>query len=322
MGYSRYVTFSNVIVLLLVGAGLAVGGISLRAYTIAKRLESTYGQQLAALRQDMDRIEDRLISVAESGAASERPPPSNVEETRRPLVGKATSATGGSGGMAESLRSQREELERLKGIIEGAGLEALSESGDVDLTFLKDMSERRSRMRVMASAREELVERSEGQHESDSTLYGAEIRALYERARARGGSDSDEKEREAAFDELLDRYPDSYAAASVIAEKALSASFSRDVASVEKYYDMLLSSDNEAARNVVTGRGMEAMPVIESYLAREYIQEGRYQDAEAIIDSLDENYSHSMVFTGRRSGQGPPFQPVSRVVEQLREALE
>jgi hypothetical protein len=222
-------------------------------------------------------------------------------------------------GSAEAIDAYGDELMRLKEIIDATGLGQLAEEGGVDLAFLKEMSARRSRMMGMASSRRELMERNSEMHLADEEAYGAELLSLYETAQFKRGGKADAKAQEAAFNEILDRYPDSYAAASLIAERALLASVKRDSEALEGYHDMLDSYDNEDLRNVVTNRGAEAMPAIKAGLARIYIQEGRTEDAAEVLDSLELSYGDSTIFTGRGGGRrGPPFQPVSQVVQELR----
>ena len=73
---------------------------------------------------------------------------------------------------------------------------------------------------------------------------------------------------------------------------------------------------NENFSDVITDRGIEAMPNIEYYLARQYIREGRSEDARALIESLENNYPESLLFI-RRRGKGLTWQPVSRQVSNL-----
>ena len=317
MKYAKHITLVNVTVLFMVVICSAAGIISYHAYTTSQQTEEKYGQQLAVLKQDINRIEGRLTSlagkeIAYGGATSRRTGKSTG------LSLKGISEQPKADGSGQGTGADDDELMRLKQIIDSIGLGQLAEDGDVDLSFLKDMSDRRSRMMDMASSRRDLVEKSRELHAADEAQYDVALQSLYDKARFKRGSDLDEKEREAAFNQVVDKYPDSYAAASLIAERALAASLKKDTATMEKYHDMLLSYDNEDFRNVVTNRGAETMPAIEASLARQYIQDGRTEDAEYLLDSLEQNYSDSMIFSGRQGQRGPPFQSVSQVVQQLR----
>jgi len=322
MRLGKQLTLGNGLASLAVVACIAAAVFSYRAHVIAEGAEETNRKALAALRQDIDRIEGRLVSMAGSRTESGGPASGDAGKAAGTLLEDVSSGVDESGEVSLET-SQREELMRLRRIVESTGLEELAESGEVDLTFLRDMSDRRSRMMAMGSARRGLSERNEERHAADAEFYGDELRSLYEKARMRRRGNVDDGEREAAFNELLDAYPDSYAAASLIADRALVASFQQDTESVEEYYDMLISNGNEDSRSVLTSMGTEAMPAIELYLARQYIQEGRSDDAEELLDSLDRDYADSMIFSGRRGARhGRPFQPVSQIVERLRAMSE
>ena len=111
------------------------------------------------------------------------------------------------------------------------------------------------------------MSQNQAQHDMDLETYGEQLRTLYQKARLRRGDNTADKEREAAFNAILENYPDSYAAASLIAERALAASFQKDTETVEKYYDMLARQSDDRYRNVISGMGTEAVPAIEVYLA-------------------------------------------------------
>jgi len=113
---------------------------------------------------------------------------------------------------------------------------------------------------------------------------------------------------------MLAKYPDAYATGMVIAERALRSAFRRDTVEMEKYYKML--RENESFSNVVTDRGIEAIPNVEYYLANQYVREGRSGDAHLMLESLEKNYPESLLFV-RRRGRGLTWQPVSQVVPRL-----
>jgi len=324
MKYGQYFTFSNCTAVISISICIVAGAYSYRSKAIARHAEDTLGETLKILQEDIGRLERKLASVSANGYSAGH----NTQAKKFPAASISdgtTAAEAGYSGVADILRSQQDEIVRLKEVIDATGLDQLSENGDLDLTVLKELSQRRSRMMEMVSSRQANMEKNNQRHNDDDAFYGDELKSLYEKARLRFNRNSDEKEREAAFNEIIQEYPDSYAAASLLAERALEATAKQDTESVEKYYHMLLDSGNEAARDVIAGQGMEALPMIETYLARQYIRDGRTQDAKEMIDSLDENYANSMVFLGRGQGgrrNGPPAQPVSRVVEQLRHALE
>jgi hypothetical protein len=128
-----------------------------------------------------------------------------------------------------------------------------------------------------------------------------------------------DEDHEKAFNELLYNYPDAYATGIVIAERALRSAIMRDTGSAEKYYTML--DENENFSNIVTDRGTEAMPNLQNYLAFSYIQEGRFEEAQELIESLETNYPNSYVFM-RGPNFRPRLQPVQHAVDRLRGQMQ
>ena len=179
--------------------------------------------------------------------------------------------------------SQRDAVRRLEKIVESTGLERLAANDNMDPAVFSEMY------------------------------------AEYERARLRRLGDADRQASDQAFTELLAKYPDAYATGMSIAERAMFSGFRRNTSEVERYYDML--RQNENFLNVVTDRGVEAMPNIEYYLARQYLRQGSIDSAQALIESLEKNYPDSRLFTGRLGG-GRRWQPASQVIPGLRQELE
>jgi len=143
--------------------------------------------------------------------------------------------------------------------------------------------------------------------------------ALYERARLRRRGDTDRQESDRSFAELMAKYPDANATGMAIAERALFSGFRNNTSDVEKYYDLLRRNENFL--NVVTDRGVEAMPNIEYYLALQYLRQGNPDNALTLVESLEKNYPNSRLFTGR-FGSGQRWQPASQVIPELRQELE
>jgi hypothetical protein len=115
------------------------------------------------------------------------------------------------------------------------------------------------------------------------------------------------------------KYPDANATGMAIAERALFSGFRNNTSDVEKYYDLLRRNENFL--NVVTDRGVEAMPNIEFYLARQYLRQGNTDNALALLESLEKNYPDSRLFTGRFGGS-QRWQPASQVIPSLRQEAE
>lgn len=209
----------------------------------------------------------------------------------------------------------RHELLRLKKIMEATGLNKLATSNDMNPDILQEIYEERTLIKKFNTRRKEMRERNQAQHLSDKDRYDTELNEIYDRARFMGGRSATREEQDLAFNEMLDKYPDAYATGMLVAERALRSAFRKNIEETEKFYFMLTGNGNSA--NIVTDRGIEALPNIEYYLARQYLREGRTAEAQTMIDSLESNYSGSLVFVGRQ-GQGTPWQTVDQIIPDLR----
>ena len=118
---------------------------------------------------------------------------------------------------------------------------------------------------------------------------------------------------------MLAKFPDAYANGMAIAERGLRAAFLRKGNDVEEYYNML--SENDKFQNIVTDRGMEALPNLENYLARRYIREGRFEDAQVFIESLESKYANSFIIS-RGPNRRIKWIPASQAAENLRMLIE
>ena len=152
----------------------------------------------------------------------------------------------------------------------------------------------------------------QNQQKADFEKYGTVVQELSRRA-AGGGADGD-----AAYGELLAKYPESNAAATAIAEKGLQAAMQMDTSGVETYFTQLMSKSS--GTEVVTEQGFQAASALHSYLARTYIAEGKYTEAEQIIDSLSQNYADDLV-PERGNGTEPQWISGSDLASQLKTAV-
>ena len=219
----------------------------------------------------------------------------------------------------KALAKDRKAIRRLENIVESTGLEQLAENQNMDPEVLSELYVDYTDRKQVAQRREMLLEKNGDFHKADADQYGEELMVLYERARWRRGSETDRQDRDSAFAELLAKYPEAYATGMAVAERALFAGFRRNTAEVEKYYNML--RENENFSHIVTDRGVEAMPNIEYYLARQYLRQGSNDDAVALIDSLELNYPDSLLFA-RSSEGGRRWQTVTEIIGSLRQQAE
>ena len=277
---------------------------SYRAFIATNRIEKNFGQSLGELEQEVSRLKAQL--------ATARNRTENYSAQTYTKTGRAVTA----GSKKEAVGKERAAIRRLEKIVESTGLEQLAANQDMDPTILLEIYDEYADRKQVDHRREQQLENNRDLHQADADQYGEELMALYERARLRRGGGTDRQERDSAFAELIAKYPEANATGMAIAERALVSGFRRNTSEVEKYYDML--RENENFSHIVTDRGVEAMPNVEYYLARQYLRQGDNDNALALIESLEKNYPDSLLFTGR-SGSGRRWQPVSQVVAKLRQ---
>jgi tetratricopeptide (TPR) repeat protein len=271
------------------------------------KIEKKYNQSLGELEQEVKRLKAQLATLknrTEDNSAQK------YSMTGNSVIAKSKKGAIAKEGIA---------IRRLEKIVESTGLEQLAANQDMDPTILLEIYDEYADRKQADQRREQQLENNRDFHKADADQYGVELMALYERARLRRGGGTDRQERDSAFAELIANYPEAYATGMAIAERALVSGFRRNTSEVEKYYDML--RENENFSHIVTDRGVEAMPNVEYFLARQYLRQGSSDDALALIESLENNYPDSLLFT-RRSGSGRRWQPVSQVVGNLRREVE
>ncbi len=280
---------------------------SYSAYVASNRIEKNFKQSLGELEQEVNRLKAQLATV--------RNRTEDNSAQRYTKTGNAVTA----GSKKDAVVKEREAIRRLEKIVESTGLEQLATNENMDPTVLSEIYEEYADRKQVVQRHEQQLEKNREFHKSDAAQYGEELMALYEQARLRRRGGTDRQESDSAFAELIAKYPEAYTTGMAIAERALFSGFRRNTSEVEKYYDML--SDNENFSHIVTDRGVEAMPNIEYFLARQYLRQGNSGDALALIESLEKNYPDSLLFT-RRSGSSRRWQPVSQVVANLRQEVE
>ncbi len=277
------------------------------AYVASNRIEKNFKQSIEELEQEVNRLKAQLATV--------RNRTEDNSAQRYTKTGNAVTA----GSKKDAVVKEREAIRRLEKIVESTGLEQLATNENMDPTVLSEIYEEYADRKQVVQRHEQQLEKNREFHKSDAAQYGEELMALYEQARLRRRGGTDRQESDSAFAELIAKYPEAYTTGMAIAERALFSGFRRNTSEVEKYYDML--SDNENFSHIVTDRGVEAMPNIEYFLARQYLRQGNSGDALALIESLEKNYPDSLLFT-RRSGSSRRWQPVSQVVANLRQEVE
>ena len=280
---------------------------SYRAYVAANRVEKNYKQSLGALVLEVNSLKAQLAAAG-----------SRSDDKLAQTYSKTDSAVT-AGSKKDAVVKEGVAIRRLEKIIASTGLEQLAENQNMDPTILSELYDEYADRKQVDQSRELQLEKNAEFHKADADQYGEELMALYQKARLRRRGDIERQASDSAFAELIAKYPEANATGMAIAERALVSGFRRNTSEVENYYDML--RDNENFSHIVTDRGVEAMPNIEYYLARQYLRQGDNDSALAHIASLEKNYPDSLLFMGR-SGSGRRWQPVSQVVTNLRQKAE
>ena len=325
MKNANFLTLSICVIIILAMAFAVTGFFSYRAYSSSSGLEKFYLQSIRALKERIDSQETEIASLNKKTAVLEDRLTANSVFGN--MGSKNKLSRNGNDNLitmsAEDLKrlkqiiesTEREQL-RLARIIESTGLEKLAEIENIDPDILREIYDDRRKRSWIASHRSYLREQNRELHLADKSRYDEELNSLYQRARFRGRRGANNEDSNKAFNEMLAKYPNAYATAMAIAERALYYA-RRNTAETEKYYIMLRENENESYSNIITDRGIEAKPNIEYYLANQYIREGRIEDANAMIDSLEKNYTDSLLRM-RKGDPGPRWQPVLEGIERLR----
>ncbi len=287
--------------------------VSYRAHNASKQLQKEYRYEMETLRREITKLKKDLIAstnkIAQTRAQSTETTSHQSSDTKQTTDKTALEKTS---------VLQKEALTRLQQIIESTGLDQLAMEENIDPDILREIYDQYAERKQVASHRQHLLERNNQLLSDDAKQYDEEVNTLYQQAHLRRRRDLFDKEYEKAFKQMVEKYPDAYATAMVIADRALFSAWNRNTADVEKYYDMLQGSTNENFLKVVTERGVEAVPNIEHYLVRQYMREGRNEEAAYFIESLERNYPENLLFV-RRPGSRPGWESVSQVVPILKQ---
>ena len=310
MKLDNHLKISIGVALTAVLISVVTGIYSYHASSSFRDLQKNNGQALRSLQQEVVRLEERIAGFNEKlAAAQDQPHRAAVYPDAKNLKTSASQPSG----------SQLQTLRQMEDILDSTGLAQLAENENVDPDILQQMYDEYAQRKQIASYRQQLLQEDGERLGADRKNYDEELMSLYELARRRRGSDTDRETREKAFEEMLEKYPNAYATAKVIAERAVRSAFRRNTTAVEEYYNLL--NQNNKFSTVTTDRGMEVLPNIEHYLAQQYLRDGRIEDARVLRDSLELNFFDSYILT-RNPGSGWKWLPVSQVVSKLDQQIK
>ncbi|MBW2610861.1 MAG: hypothetical protein JRE12_00660 [Deltaproteobacteria bacterium] len=181
-------------------------------FGVMKQNEKRQAAQRMRIDNKLIEMEKRLEALTLDLAAANRvkPQPGSAVKSDR---GLGSSAGNKSPANAENAA----ELNRVREIIASTGLDLLALKENVDPEVFNRMySDYADRQRV-SDHRQSLFERNESQHRTDDEQFDEYLDELYRRARSRRGTNKDSQDREAAFAEMLAKYPEAYATSMIIA---------------------------------------------------------------------------------------------------------
>jgi hypothetical protein len=275
-------------------------------------------------------IVGRTLGQSPISEAGDRPSVAKVVKETPPEGAKAEPKKGEKSA-AELLEEQRQriaqlerQLAQVERVLRASGLDAatpqLASNAGGDSPVLAQMGEQYATRARFEDKRKKAAERSKELRERDAKTFGAEryqaIQELAAKARPQRGSSTPEQKaaREAALSSLMNDYPEAWSTSVAVAEQALDSAINRDAQGVESYYRALLETSPYA--EVVTEQGIDAIPTLQSYLARQYVSEGRLEEASAIIDSLGAQ-SDGVILEPNDMGE-PTARSVQDIVTELR----
>lgn len=325
MKNTNFLTLSICVIIILALAFAVTGFLSYRAYSSSSGIEKVYLQSIRSLKELIDSQDTKIASLSKQIAVLEDRLTANFDisnpQAKNRLDGKnnnevITSQSEDLKRLKQTIESSERELLSLRQILESTGLAQLAEEKNIDPDILLELYDIRNYHRDIGDQHKYLLEQNKELHLADKNRYDQELDSLYRRARFRKRRKYTEDSNK-AFEEMLANYPDAYATAMAIGERAL-FSIRSNTPEAEKYYKMLQKNQNERYSNVITDQGIEVLPNIEYFLARQYVREGRLKEAETMLKSIEENYSNSLVFFRRNRR----WRPISQTVERLRREMK
>jgi hypothetical protein len=173
--------------------------------------------------------------------------------------------------------------------------------------------------------REELSRQAQASQDKDYSRYGAErygeLEDLYRAARPGRGAETEEDrtKRTNALNQMREEFPEAYATGTAIAEQALSEALNGNAAQVEAYLQSL--TENSQYANIVTDQGVEAVPNIQAYLARQYIEQNRLDEAVALLDDLSQRFPDSLIMEPNVGGPPSPPRSARDIAAELRQQI-
>ncbi len=161
--------------------------------------------------------------------------------------------------------------------------------------------------------------------DNDYLRYGPEryreLETLYRQAKPKRGpqSEADRKAQVAALNRMQEEFPEAYETGVAVAEQALQEALNGNLSQVEAYLQTL--SETHPNTNLITEQGLEAVPTLQTFLARQYLEQGRTEEAAAMVDQLAQNYPDSLIVEPGPGNAPSPPKTAAEIAEELRQQL-
>ncbi len=279
--------------------------ISYNSTISVRKLKRSSEEEIQSLKSEVTKLAAEFKSINEMLA-------------KQLQKGNVRVTAGGTGQTKDWLTMLDNDLQKIEKTLSQTGLDLLA-TNEVDPVLLKEMFAEFAEKKELQTYQEELKTLNTELHESDKEKYDPKIAELYESAKFMMGRRGDRDKRAKAFEEMLDKYPDSYSTGMLIAERAVGAGFRGKTEDVEKYYKML--NDNDNFQNIVIDWGAEAVPTIQYQLANKYISDGRIDDAKKMLIDLEEKGGDGYIFAPSPGRRRPTWQKTSDIINDLNQKL-
>lgn len=329
----------------LAGAGLVLAVtcgaalyFSFQAYTLTRSMEGDQRDAIQSMQQELKRLAQQAGGANRPGSSwSEPATGSSSARSSSGQKGPVSSLSSGSGspwrnaaggpsGRPDDTFGMGNNAPPQSRAFAGGDTDRQrrpGQGGGPDQPGGKQQGESDAETEAVRAQFQVLMEKNKELHQTDKDRYGAELNDLYSKARPLRGETNDpeaQAESDQAFATLISQYPEANATGMVIAERALGSALAMNTADVEKYYSMLKSKENFSG--TVTDNGIEAVPTLQVFMARNYLQTGNKKAAEKLVTDLAKNYPDSLV-SDRELGSGQPvWIPASKVLFDLQNQIK
>lgn len=268
---------------------MLTGFISLKAYNSSRKTEKKVTASVQDLRQHMVQLESRIKDF-EKLIHERQTTPIAPDEKSVPTT-------------SVDKMSKSNQQKMVKPVLGSTKKIQLDDIAEIDPDVILELQDERVRKNEIEAELSYLRGISGQQRQADKNMYSEEANELYRKTLpSRFGNNSSEEERLNALNELLDKYPDSYAAAKAVSLKAIESIRRNNIGKAEEYYNMLLDVQAKKTDRVVLDNGFDAVPAVEHTLAYAYYRSGRIEDVKKMVKSLEENYSDSVYRVMSRGG--------------------